>query len=819
MIFSFGNEAVSQQSTVADQVQLNWMPAATYDGASNLDLKLVVKNISNKSLDLSKWDLWFNAMYPVLDKSTAEYSFSNQKGNLFKLKFAGQTLKPNDSLITLYTTKYAISNISTVPNGFYFQDRNDYRNYHPVNNVSYSPIQLSATKQNEFNATLFEKNEQLNKETAIPLIFPTPLSLKLEQGSFQIPSALNYFISKDFQMSSGFLNRFFAFQKLTLTSTDERTAQLVIKKVDGLKNEAYRLSVTEKGIRIESASSAGVQYALQSLVSMLNPDMYFAKTALYIPCVTVEDEPRYSYRGFMMDIARNFKDKSTIFKYLDLMAIYKLNVFHFHFIDDEGWRIEIPSFPELTEIGANRSPLFQDGNSIQPAYGSGGRSTAGDFLTRKDFIEILKYAQERNIVVIPEIETPGHARAAIKAMHGRYMRLMQEGKKTEAKKYLLYDLEDKSEYSSVQHFSDNVINPALPSTYTFLEDVIDEFVVMYKEADVPFKKISIGGDEVPNGVWTKSPQVDALMRKEGLKSVHEVWTYYIQRVHELCTEKGLNMAGWEEIGMVNKGLGMVVNPDLPNKSNIQVDVWNNVIGGGQEDLAYRLANEGYKTVLISASNMYFDMMWDTNFMEPGLKWATYADLFHSYSLLPESFFANIDNYYSGRKLGKEGFSKRERLTEKGKANFLGIKGGLWAETVLAEKQMDYLVFPRFFALAERAWSAKRDYESELMFNLGLLQEDYSKFINKIGLHELPKLKEYVKFRLPSVGVKENNGAIVVNTEYPGFSVYYTLDGSVPTLQSQRYDEAKPLLYRAGQVIAFAVVDSEGRVGQVSYFKK
>jgi hexosaminidase len=342
---------------------------------------------------------------------------------------------------------------------------------------------------------------------------------------------------------------------------------------------------------------------------------------------------------------------------------------------------------------------------------------------------------------------------------------------------------------------------------------------MYKDANISFKKISIGGDEVPNGVWTKSPKIDALMQREGMKSPNEVWPYYIERVNAICLAKGLDMAGWEEIGMVNKGQGMVVNPELQNKSNIQVDVWNNVIGGGQEDLAYRLANAGYQTVLISASNMYFDMMWNTNFMEPGLKWATYADLFHSYSLLPEDYFANIDTYYSGKKLGKKGFSQRIRLTEKGKANFLGIKGGLWAETVLNEEQMDYLVFPRFFALAERAWSDKRPYENEAKFDLKLLENDYAKFITKVGADELPKIAEQVKFRLPGVGLKEVKGKVFANVEYPGFSIYYTSDGSLPSLNSERYEANTAVPYRAGQVLAFAVVDSEGRLGQVSYFKK
>ncbi|ERJ58431.1 beta-N-acetylhexosaminidase [Sphingobacterium paucimobilis] len=816
---SMGHAVLAQQTTVAEQAQLSWRTSQSYNGSDNLDLVLVIRNISTADLDLSKWDLWFNTMYPVIDKKTEKYAFSNQRGNLFKLEFANQILAPNDSLVTVYTTQYAISNISTVPNGFYFQDKNDPKVYHAVENVSYDPITLPALQQNSFNASLYARNEKLNKNATVPLIFPTPKSIRSRKGSYELPATVGCFVSPGLSMGLGAINGVPAIEGLKVVPSKEKDAQLVIKQVDGLNREGYRLSVSNDGIHVEASSGAGAQYALQSLVSLLSPAMYFSHEARHIPYVQIEDEPRYAYRGFMMDIARNFKDKAVILKYLDLMARYKLNVFHFHFIDDEGWRIEIPSLPELTAIGAVRSPLFKDGSSLQPGYGSGGNHGYNQFLSRADFIEILRYAHDRNIVVVPEIETPGHARAAIKAMEARYEHFMALGKQAEAERYLLYDPEDRSEYNSVQHFGDNVINPALPSTYAFLEKVIDEFIAMYKEAGIPFKKISIGGDEVPSGVWTKSPRIDALMKKEGMKSTHEVWPYYIQRVNEICTAKGLDMAGWEEIGMVNKGDGMVVNPMLPNKSNIQVDVWNNVIGGGQEDLAYRLANAGYQTVLISASNMYFDMMWNTNFMEPGLKWATYADLFHSYSLLPEVFFANIDTYYSGEKLGKKGFANRVRLTEKGKANFLGIKGGLWAETVLTEEQMDYLVFPRFFALAERAWSAKRNYEDEAGFSLKGIENDYAGFIHKVGLHELPKLAPNVKFRLPGVGLKEINDAVYANAEYPGFSIYYTLDGTLPSLESNRYEKGQPVVYKQGQTLAFAVIDQEGRLGQVSYFKK
>ncbi|MGN0002034.1 MAG: family 20 glycosylhydrolase [Sphingobacterium composti] len=804
MISLFSGVSYSQNKSV--DLALHWKPSSSYDGKENLELILTLKNKSNVNIHLDEWNLFFNSMYPAVELSNDSYKLVDLRGNHFKIEFFNQNLMPNDSIKITYTTKYAISGISTVPNGFYLLNKSDQKTFVGIEDVTYEPLKITHADNKTFLEKLYAKNESFKKSAPQIHIFPSPKYLKELSGQFSINRILK--VSGDDKEVSLFeheLNRILVFERANSSNADIR----LIHK-ESLSKEAYNMLISKESITLEYSTMSGLFYALQSIKSLHKGLI----DKSHFPCMEVRDEPRYTYRGFMLDIARNFRDKSVVLKYLDLMAENKLNVFHFHFIEDEAWRIEIPGLPELTEVGAWRSPLHHFGNALKPAYGS-GVNEAKQYLTREDFIEILKYAKERHIRVVPEIETPGHARASIKAMEYRYHKYMQAGNKQAAEEYLLHDLDDASEYNTAQNFGDNVLNPALPSVYKFLDKVLTEFKSMYVEAGVPFEKVSLGGDEVPPGVWEKSPRIQELMKREGLANVYQIWTYYISKINELCISKGLQMAGWEEIGMVNNGTGMVVNHDMPNKQNMQLDVWNNIIGGGQDDLVYRLANAGYPTVLISASNTYFDMMWDTSFEEPGLKWATYADLYHSYSLFPEDYFANIHTYYSGAKLNKSYINKLVRINEKGRSNFLGIKGGVFAETLLKDENLDYLAFPRFYVLAERAWSPRRVYENENSYDKKKFDVEYISFLNRIAKVELPSIANRVKFRLPRVGLKLDKNVLSANLEYPGFSVYYTTDGTTPSLKSNLFNTKNGIIVNEGQVISIAVVDEWGRTGVVS----
>jgi hexosaminidase len=314
------------------------------------------------------------------------------------------------------------------------------------------------------------------------------------------------------------------------------------------------------------------------------------------------------------------------------MARYKLNTLHFHLTEDEGWRLEIEGLPELTTVGGRRGHTLDASAFLPPAYGSGpevDRPFGSGFYSKADYLEILRYAAARHIEVIPELEMPGHARAAIKAMEARFRRLQAAGDTQGATRYLLSDPEDRSVYTSAQGYHDNVMNPALPSTYAFVERVVEAVAALHREAGVPLRNLHMGGDEVPAGVWEKSPAAQRHMKEQRLSSVDDLWFVFYGRVEQILKANGLVLSGWEEIA-VRKTRRDGRDVFIPNPAFAErgwrTYVWNNIPGGGSEDLAYRLANGGFKVVLCPATSVYLDFAANPNPEEPGLDWGGYVGL-------------------------------------------------------------------------------------------------------------------------------------------------------------------------------------------------
>jgi hexosaminidase len=252
---------------------------------------------------------------------------------------------------------------------------------------------------------------------------------------------------------------------------------------------------------------------------------------------------------------------------------------------------------------------------------------------------------------------------------------------------------------------------------------------------------------------------------------------------------------------------MKPNPQF-TKNSLLLDVWNNVIGGGNEDLAYRLANTGYPVIYTSANNFYFDFAWSDNYNEPGHNWAGYIDLEKSYGFMIHNFLRNLPDSIA---------SKRQGLTAEGKSNIIGIKGALWSEKIADATRLEYMLIPRIFALAERAWAQEPEWEKPSQMNWkALYQQDWSSFANIVGLKEIQRLERRwkgINYKLPSIGIKEIDGKVVCNLELPGFYIVYTTDGSEPQVNGKKYSH--PIQEKG--TLKFKVFNSSGRGSYTTVF--
>jgi hexosaminidase len=501
------------------------------------------------------------------------------------------------------------------------------------------------------------------------------------------------------------------------------------------------------------------------------------------------------------------------------MAMYKLNKLHFHFSEDDAWRVEIPALPELTTVGVKRGHTLDSKENMPASYGSGGdiNNIQSSFYTRNDYIDILKHAKSKFIDVIPEIETPGHARAAIKAMDARYARLMKEGKPDEARQFLLSDPDDQSIYVSAQYFRDNVMCVAQPGVYNFIATTVDAFIDMHREAGMPLKTIHVGGDEVPQGVWEKSPIAQNLLKqlpKDKYKQTSDLWLYYWDKVHAILKQRNLYLSGWEEIGMreskVDGNRVMMVNPEFAN-NNFHTYVWNTVVGWGAEDLPYRLANGGYKVILCPVSNLYFDLAYQKDFNEVGYYWGGFVDVDKAFYFIPYDYLKNTKVDRFGVSIDPAILQGKDKLTDYGKTNIVGIQGELWSENIRSADDLEYLAFPKMLGLAERAWSADPEWATTKDASLSASQynQAWSSFVNVVGKRELTKLNYYqggANFRIPTVGAKQVNGLVHANIQLPGLIIRYTNDGSEPTTSSKQYVE--PIAEKG--IIKLKAFDSKGR---------
>ncbi|MEE8583226.1 MAG: family 20 glycosylhydrolase [Acidobacteriota bacterium] len=773
-------------------------------GKEGFPSRMVLTNQGATALENKGWALYFNFGRLVIPESLPEsVHITPVNGDLVRLepteRFA--PLRPGESRQIPFRTRRGVFKECDAPAGLYFAltKGSQAGQAAAVSDYRIQPIPSSG---DSFPAPQrrFRENASLSLLPAdqVAKIVPTAALYRPGNGSLFINENMEIASSQSLSAEADFLA---AALEPILGSAPQLVAEdsgpapnRIILRLANLRlgsqaatKEAYRLRIDGQGIEIAGSDAAGIFYGIQTLRALLPLRSRLANVVqqpIELEYARLEDWPMFGYRGMHLDVSRNFHSKQSVLKLLDLMAFYKLNRFHFHLSDDEGWRLPVEALPELTQVGGRRGHSLDERDYLVPSFGSGpdpDASQGSGAYSRDDFIEILRYARQRHIEVIPEIDVPGHARAAIKSMQSRYHRLMAEGRPEEALEFLLSDPGDESRYRSIQGWKDNVVNPCQESTYRFLETVVDELVALYREAGAPLTTIHTGGDEVPRGVWAGSPACQRLLAEsQQLSSVEELADYFLKRFHELIDSRGLITAGWEEIAFQESSLGHGHGDRKPHPDFLEerflAYVWNTSSGSGSQDGAYRLANAGYRVVLSNASNLYFDLAYDADPKEPGYTWAGLVDTRKPYEFAPFDL--------------TRGGSNLEALTAEGKKNIAGIQGQLWSENAKGPELMEYLAFPKLLGLAERAWAQQPDWMSmDGSQREQALATAWNRFANGLGQRELPRLDYLfggVGYRLPPPGAVIEEGILKANLAFPGLEIRYTTDGTVPEADSTLY---------------------------------
>ncbi|MCA0396268.1 MAG: carbohydate-binding domain-containing protein [Bacteroidetes bacterium] len=797
----------------ANDLHIQWQLLTNgFEGKNAAQNQFLLSNKGRKKFPASGWVIYFSCSRTSMPApAVAGLEVSHVNGDVFKLAptadFKG--IDPGKSVAMQFVTEGATLNKAGMPNGLYIVWNQQPDKGWALQNISRGPF-LDKTEKYRTAAQTYERNavfQEAAAETVSPVL-PTPMFWQKTAGGFSIDGEVAILNTGNFDNEAKLL----ATDMKTLTGKEPAiaTAFVMATRVIALQRsatllpEGYELTVSDQQIVISAADAAGIFYGIQSLKALVPVNAWRQPNAsVLIPAYTIKDQPRFGYRGLMVDVGRNFQSKEEVKRILELMSLYKLNTLHFHFSEDEGWRVQMPSIPELTEIGSLRGHPMDDKKNLPPSYGAGptvGQAPASGFYTKDEFIDLLRYATARHIRVIPEVETPGHARAAVKSMEARYAKYKALGNMEEAERYRLADPNDSSVYSSAQAWTDNVICVARPSTYKFVERVVDDIIALYQEAGAPLETIHMGGDEVPDGAWEKSPICQAfLANNEQYTETNDLWYYYYKTVAKILADRKLALSGWEEVGMRKTKLfgekKLIVNPRLANEG-YRLYVWNNMVGWGNEDLPYRLANAGYKVVLAPVSNNYFDMSYYKDPEEPGFYWGGFVDIDKPFYFTPYDYFKNTKENAAGEPVKPGAFVGKDPLTDFGKQNILGLQGLIWAETLRSPNDLEYMILPKLLGMAERAWAKDPAWAQQT--DKEKMESEYAvawnQFLTAVGNRELPKLSWYNKgyaYRIPVPGLKVDNGQIYANMQLPGFEIRYTTDGSEPTLTSKRYEAPIP----------------------------
>lgn len=569
-----------------------------------------------------------------------------------------------------------------------------------------------------------------------------------------------------------------AFQRLAKKGLKIKTPGLPLKlqlnEQSGIDAQGYQLDISQQQVLIAASDNAGLFYGLMSLYQLLDDN-------ISLPVGTIQDAPRYEFRGLHVDVARNFHSKGFMLNLLEQMAALKINKLHLHLAEDEAWRLQIPGLPELTDVGAFRcfDPLEQ--TCLMPQLGSGpDRDTpVNGYLSTQDYMDILRFAAQRFIEVIPSLDMPGHSRAAVKSMEARYKRLMSAEKSSQAEQYLLTEFADKSQYRSIQHYNDNTLNPCIDSTYHFVDKVLSELIAMHLQAAVPLKRYHIGADETA-GAWQDSPACkDLISRDDKLSNASQLGPYFVERVAAMVAQKGILPAAWDD------GLHHAKAEHLP--ANVQANTWGLLPDNGF-DRAHDFVNRGWDTVLSFPDVLYFDFPYQASPEEPGYYWGVRSiDSFKVFQFMPDNLPAHAEIWTNS--MGHD-YQSTEKIKLNSDKKASGIQAQLWSETVRSDNSANYMLFPRLIAFAERAWykpdwavpymAGKTYSRASQLFDETKQQQmyaDWAQFNQVMVKQILPDLiRDEVLFRLPTPGAIIDQGWLKANSMFSGLTIEYQVTG-------------------------------------------
>jgi len=804
----------------AEKIGVSWKLISNFvEPQGSFEAKFTLKNGSDFTLDGTNWALFFNmSPRPIHSNKTPQpASLEHINGDWYKMVAAKDfVLKPGDSITINYSGTEGIIKETDSPMGLYFVFYDKDGKEKDIVQVTDFTVEPFATKEQISRGKMdlkplptaenrYKDNLafSLIDQSQLLKIIPTPVKMTAGAGTFTLDNKAQVYYEAGLESEAKYLAQKlkvltgtdFSVQAGTSSSSSAITLKTGKFQVNGVGKEAYKLGIDANGVAITGSDAAGVFYGVQSLLQ-LAPTTSYQKpaSALAFQFVQVEDAPRFQFRSLHLDVARNFQTKESIERVIDLLASYKVNHFLFYTTEDEGFRVEIDGLPELTQVGAQRQHISgMNAPAMQPSYGSGPVAYDKDkhgsgFYTKADFIAILKYANDRHIKVIPELNFPGHALAAIKSMEARYERLMKEGKEKEANEYRLIDPDDKSVYLSAQGYKNNVVDVSRESTYHFFEKVVDEMAKMYKQAGLTMDTFHTGGDEVAEGAWTKSPNAAKLLKDNPeIKEFKNLQAYFFRRLLPKLEKRNLKVHGWEEVSLTKTPAGAyLANKEFVGHPVIPY-IWNNVF---DVDLGNRLANAGYQVVLCNVTNFYFDMSYNNDPKEPGLYWAGFVDTRDNWAFAPFNMFRTTEETGMGKPM-KEEFVGKELLKPEARKNILGIEAQLWSETIKGRGMMEYSILPKLMGFAESAWGPERKWENvaDAVSRNKMIQEGWNIFANTIAQKDLPRMKYLnggYNYRLPMPGAKVEQGLLSANIELPGLDIRYTTDGSEPTVQSPLY---------------------------------